>query len=647
MTDQPLSSSGATDQPAAFVKPLRLLVMALVCVMVGYIAVLTAVGVSRTLRSEYVDNDFANYAAIARVIADGGLPYRDLWTTKPPVVFYALTPFVALLGNTVLALQVATLVLGVVFIGVAAGLAWELTRSKAASAVAALLALLYAVALEGPETTFLMATLSAAAMLIAARGRGRLVWMLTAGAVFAVAIMAKQPVAIEFPILLALAAYFAPGRRWRAAGGIVAGGLLGAGVLALWAVSNGIAEAMWFRAFEQNVQYVIAEDGRWHFREDAWALFNRYFLQHSLFYILPLVAFSVPALVSLGARERRNRLLLILAAWGVLTFIGASVGRGFRPPYYHQMLPAWISLAATSVLIVQRLRPRWQLLLAAAAFLFIFSFDQRFLRTFGSWEPRQTEDEQATARYLADHTQEGDCLWVWGGISLTTYLSGRDYCSSAILSGFMMDETAFPIVQNRVDYLRELIARPPALHVRDATNWGFYPELQNYADRYLRELVFERDKYQVYEVDMSAWHPAYARYGSEIALVGYDLIPPEGAVCAGDTLTLALTWEQLQTPASQYQMFAQMVTTDESAQIVGYDGVPADARPTNTWVDPGEIILGERFDLAIPADTAPGAYKLIAGLYDVETLDRLPAFDAQGQPLDTYAELQTVTVEKC
>lgn len=49
--------------------------------------------------------------------------------------------------------------------------------------------------------------------------------------------------------------------------------------------------------------------------------------------------------------------------------------------------------------------------------------------------------------------------------------------------------------------------------------------------------------------------------------------------------------------------------------------------------------------LALPADAPPGEYQIEVGLYLLETMARLPATDAAGQPLpDDAALLGTVEV---
>jgi hypothetical protein len=147
------------------------------------------------------------------------------------------------------------------------------------------------------------------------------------------------------------------------------------------------------------------------------------------------------------------------------------------------------------------------------------------------------------------------------------------------------------------------------------------------------------------------WHEADANFGNEIRLIGYDVLPVDTPACPGDTLTLAMTWQQINTPSHQYQMFVQLLTQDETARLAGYDGPPENNRrstATNTWVDEGEIRLGERFDMTLPADAAPGTYKLVVGLYDVEAPDqRVPVLDANGAQVGTYAVIQELTLDDC
>jgi len=114
------------------------------------------------------------------------------------------------------------------------------------------------------------------------------------------------------------------------------------------------------------------------------------------------------------------------------------------------------------------------------------------------------------------------------------------------------------------------------------------------------------------------------RLGDAIALVGYDLD------AESDGLRLTLYWACLAPMEHDYTVFAH---------LIGPDGTPAaqaDAPPvggdypTSFW-SPNEIITDER--LIPTAGLPPGTYQLTAGMYLLETGERLPALDAGGAHL--------------
>ena len=106
-----------------------------------------------------------------------------------------------------------------------------------------------------------------------------------------------------------------------------------------------------------------------------------------------------------------------------------------------------------------------------------------------------------------------------------------------------------------------------------------------------------------------------------IALLGYS-------VDQGQGLPVTLYWRADAPVDQNYTVFTQLIAPDgtlaaqnDSRPIYGY-------YPTSQW-QPGEIIP-DRITIALPADLSPGVYTLIAGLYDAETLARLPLADGSG-----------------
>ena len=73
------------------------------------------------------------------------------------------------------------------------------------------------------------------------------------------------------------------------------------------------------------------------------------------------------------------------------------------------------------------------------------------------------------------------------------------------------------------------------------------------------------------------------------------------------------------------------------------DRIPANwLRPTAGW-RPGEFI-SDQYNLSIPKDLPPGDYYLYTGLYNPETLLRLPVFLGENQLPDERYQLPTISV---
>ena len=89
-------------------------------------------------------------------------------------------------------------------------------------------------------------------------------------------------------------------------------------------------------------------------------------------------------------------------------------------------------------------------------------------------------------------------------------------------------------------------------------------------------------------------------------------------------------WEPLGEPDVAYTRFVHLVDSDGAirAQIDGPPGTSEHDRPTTSW------LLGEFVQdapaFALDTDITPGRYSLAVGLYDPESGERVPVFDADG-----------------
>ncbi len=104
-----------------------------------------------------------------------------------------------------------------------------------------------------------------------------------------------------------------------------------------------------------------------------------------------------------------------------------------------------------------------------------------------------------------------------------------------------------------------------------------------------------------------------ARLGDVVTLLGATLQPETYNLNPGTTLTVTLAWRAEMEMDVSYRVFLHLVGPDGGV-VAQSDGEPAGwTRPTTGWL-PGEVVLDEHV-LALPEGTAPGEYRLQAGMY--------------------------------
>jgi hypothetical protein len=102
--------------------------------------------------------------------------------------------------------------------------------------------------------------------------------------------------------------------------------------------------------------------------------------------------------------------------------------------------------------------------------------------------------------------------------------------------------------------------------------------------------------------------------------LGYNA--PALALKPGSTLDLTLYWRAEAEMRTNYTVFTQLL--DPAKQVVAQVDLQPQggSAPTTTWL-PGEIVA-DSYKLPLPADLPPGDYRLITGMYDPATGERLP-----------------------
>jgi mannosyltransferase len=111
---------------------------------------------------------------------------------------------------------------------------------------------------------------------------------------------------------------------------------------------------------------------------------------------------------------------------------------------------------------------------------------------------------------------------------------------------------------------------------------------------------------------------AFAVFGEAIALESFAL---PATAQAGDALPLTLRWRVIRSPAAAPAVFAHLVSA-EGRFVSQSDGPPQNGLASFATPSPAEGILDARA-LLLPADVPPGEYRLLLGLYDPASGQRL------------------------
>jgi len=118
--------------------------------------------------------------------------------------------------------------------------------------------------------------------------------------------------------------------------------------------------------------------------------------------------------------------------------------------------------------------------------------------------------------------------------------------------------------------------------------------------------------------------------GGQIELLGYDLEVGDGELGMGD-FELTLYWRAKAGVENDYTVFVHLV--DQEGELWGQgDGVPMRGMyPTSAWL-PGQLIEDKHL-VQVSPDVPPGSYRVLVGLYDPATLERLEAAGPEGAVL--------------
>jgi hypothetical protein len=115
-----------------------------------------------------------------------------------------------------------------------------------------------------------------------------------------------------------------------------------------------------------------------------------------------------------------------------------------------------------------------------------------------------------------------------------------------------------------------------------------------------------------------------ARFGDAIELAGWAIEP--GCTDADRTIAATFQWHALQEMATAYTVFVHILAPD-GTNVGQRDSQPRRATyPTTAWVA-GEYVV-DRMEITLLPAARPVPVRVIAGWYDLQTLQRLPTTPA-------------------
>ncbi|MGD8466422.1 MAG: glycosyltransferase family 39 protein [Anaerolineae bacterium] len=179
--------------------------------------------------------------------------------------------------------------------------------------------------------------------------------------------------------------------------------------------------------------------------------------------------------------------------------------------------------------------------------------------------------------------------------------------------------TATRLLTDTAEFVDLLEAGPPVWFLSDA--WRFQTRyeaefIQTVLDR--MDLVYNEGGVLIYRSTEGAppsppeyERPRYAEFGRALALVGFGL--SSLSFQAGDEVEVQLNWQALEEAGVGYTAFLHLLAPGEVG-VAGRDGPVLDGRyQPDLW--PPEKVLVDRHRVVLPADLAPGRYRLDLGLY--------------------------------
>jgi hypothetical protein len=121
-------------------------------------------------------------------------------------------------------------------------------------------------------------------------------------------------------------------------------------------------------------------------------------------------------------------------------------------------------------------------------------------------------------------------------------------------------------------------------------------------------------------------HLFEVRLGDRRRFLGYDLRSME--VAPGDCVPVVLYWQSTEPVADDLSVFLHLL--DSTGKLIWQDDGAAAHGTRPTWSWEAEEVIVDPHTLTLPQGLPAGSYQLVAGLYNWQTGERLPAVTSDG-----------------
>jgi len=312
------------------------------------------------------------------------------------------------------------------------------------------------------------------------------------------------------------------------------------------------------------------------------------------------------------------------------------------PPFYWFLAQGAMSIASGHA---HHIRPWLHAVFLLAAVVFVAISSLNSLRAY-YFDPRYARDNyRGIAQYIAAAERESDAILINAPGQIETFTL---YYRGKLSLYPLPHQRPLDEARTEVDLQRMIEGRGRIFAIFWATDESDPDRfIEGWLDRHTYKAMdswYGNVRLVVYAVPVQTkaeviQHPMHVNLGNEVRLLGYNLLTAE--VMPGDILQLTLFWEALAPINERYKVFTHVI--DAYGHLAGQrDAEPGGGAKITTIWKQGEQVV-DNYGLPILPAVPPGDYMIEIGMYGLGDGLRLPVLKGD-QLVGDHILLQPVRV---